>query len=42
MAAKNDYGNIWYFGRISGTDTTGWMSDANLTGWGGNFGYENC
>lgn len=28
----NAYGNKWVYVRISGTSTTGWMSDDNLTG----------
>ncbi|WP_327065306.1 hypothetical protein OG500_05860 [Kitasatospora sp. NBC_01250] len=40
--ATNDYDNVWYYGRIAGTNTTGWMSGDNLTNWGGNFGYSQC
>jgi hypothetical protein len=34
--------NFWYYGRIAGTDTQGWMSAANLSEYGGNFGYSYC
>ncbi|MEO3844357.1 MULTISPECIES: hypothetical protein [unclassified Streptomyces] len=27
----NDYGNLWVYGRIAGTDTMGWTSGANFS-----------
>ncbi|MEE6311375.1 hypothetical protein V1634_31570 [Plantactinospora veratri] len=27
----NDYGNLWVYGRVEGTSTSGWMSLDNLT-----------
>lgn len=38
----NEYGNTWYYGRIAGTDTKGWMSQDNLYDWQGNHGYTAC
>jgi hypothetical protein len=29
---SNQYGNLWFYGRVAGTSTYGWMS-ANNVGW---------
>lgn len=30
-AIFNDYGNVWWWVRVAGTDVHGWMSEDNLT-----------
>ncbi|MFC5719136.1 hypothetical protein ACFP1Z_02920 [Streptomyces gamaensis] len=30
----NAYNNLWFYGRIAGTDTTGWMYAGGLRTWG--------
>jgi hypothetical protein len=27
----NSYGNLWVYGRVEGTSTSGWMSGSNLS-----------
>ncbi|MFF8428271.1 MULTISPECIES: hypothetical protein [unclassified Streptomyces] len=41
-AYKNAANNWWYFGRISGTDTAGWVYEGNLTNWSSASAFRGC